>query len=168
MSRELRINYLYMEERTQERFETACEQMGWAYKALVQQCIHAFFKRNRDFYAEAAIKDCQARGMEESNYYRTLRDESEESLDRYVSGRPGFGSAPLDAVDPVATGDENRKRYGVITLSNYNSVLLKVCRVVDNGPMIQVISRIVKGHFNDYWDAQYRPQIERDRDCKFK
>lgn len=167
MSQNLRVAYIYMESPTKERFETASDRIGWAYKSLAQQCIHAFFKKHQGFYVKAAKLDYTARGMDESDYYRTLRDGSEDDLKPYLSTRPDFGTAPLAAIPLVKTGEDTRQRYGVITLSDYNLVLLRVCQIVDMGPMSQVISRIVKLHFDEYWETNYLPQIELDDLCKF-
>ncbi|MDB9529611.1 hypothetical protein PN498_26710 [Oscillatoria sp. CS-180] len=151
-----------------ERFNSASEHVGWPYRTLVQQVIHAFFGKHRAFYIEAAIKDAEARGMQESDYYRILRDESEDELNRYISGRPGFGPAPLDPIEPISTSSEFKQKYNTITLSNYNYVLLRVARIVDTGPLTQVVSRIVDYHFSNYWESNYLFQIERDQACKFK
>lgn len=168
MSRDLRINYIYLEPVTAERFDLASESLGWAYKSLAQQCIHAFFKVNREFYVNAALTDAEARGMTEVGYYMALRDGSEDDLDRYQAGRPGFGATPLDEVLDVATGVENRRRYNVITISNFNFVLLRVARIVDTGSMTQLVSRIIKQHFERYWEPNYKAQIDLDQACKFK
>ncbi|NET34456.1 MAG: hypothetical protein F6K19_20930 [Cyanothece sp. SIO1E1] len=166
MARDIRLNYIYANEATWERFDLACDQLGWASKSLVQQCIHAFFKKNRTFYAEAAIKDAEAREVNEVDYYRILRDETEEDLPRYTKGRPGFGITPLDDV-PFVEADQVKRRYNVITLSNYNFVLLRVARIIDTGPMIQLASRILQQHFGTYWTTNYQPQIKCDQTCSF-
>lgn len=150
-----------------ERFTAASESLGWPYRSLAQQVIHAFFAKHRDFYANAAIKDAAARRMTEEDYYRVLRDKSEEDLGRYVSGRPGFGPAPLDPIEPIPTGEAFKQKYNTITLSNYNYALLRVSRIVDTAPLTQVVSRLVKYHFDNYWDTNYLPQINRDQACKF-
>jgi hypothetical protein len=165
MSRKIRLNYIYATAETWERFDLACEQLGWANKSLVQQCVHAFFAKHQGFYAESALKDLAAREMDEHDYYRILRDESEAKLPKYVKGRPGFGVTPLDEVDSLDEGIQ--RTYNVVTLSNYNSVLLKVARIVDTGPMVQVVSRIVHHHFETYWETNYFPQIERDKKLIF-
>ncbi|MBD2261120.1 hypothetical protein [Pseudanabaena sp. FACHB-2040] len=155
---------------TMERFNAASESLGWAYRSLAQQVIHGFFAKHKDFYIEAALKDAAARGMPEEDYYKVLRDGSEDDLARYVAGRPGFGPAPLDPVEPVPTGPEFRQKYNTISLSSYNYCLLKVCRIVDTGPLTQVVSRIVRYHFEDsgYWEKNYLPQIAADKACRFR
>lgn len=168
MPREIRINYLYGTPITWERFDLACEELGWANKSLVQQCLQAFFKKNREFYVKAGYSDADARGLIASDYYRLLRDEPDEALPRYTKGRPGFGVTPLDEVDLVPTDKEGQRRYNVINLSRYNYVLFKVATIVDTGPTVQLVSRIVQQHFDIYWDSNYWPQIERDRDCRFE
>lgn len=168
MIRELRINYIFAEEATWEKLMLACEELGWNKSAIVKQCLHGFFRRDGEFYANAGIIDAQARGMSEEDYFRTLRDGSEEDLARYVNGRSGFGASPIDAIVPIPTNPENKRSYNTIGLSAYNYVLLKVARIVDGGPMVQVISRMIVKHFQDNWEKTYQPQIERDRLCKFK
>lgn len=168
MPNTIRINFIYMEPETRERFTAASETLGWAYRSLAQQVIHGFFAKHKGFYTEAALKDADARGMSESDYYQVLRDKSEDDLSRYVSGRPGFGPAPLDPIAPISTGPEYRQKYNTITLSSFNFCLLKVCRIVDTAPLTQVVSRIVHYHFDTYWETNYLPQIKADQACKFK
>lgn len=166
-SKEERISYLYLDNETGDHFDLACSELGWAYKSLVQQCVAAFFAKNRDFYAKCAHVDAEARGMTEEAYYETLRDRSEAELSPYRAGRPAFGATPLDQIPTVETGEDNRRRYGVITLSGYNYTLLQVARIVDMGAMVQLISRIIKQHFETYWETNYLPQIERDKNKTF-
>jgi predicted DNA-binding protein len=166
----LRINFIYMQPETKERFTAASENLGWPYRTLAQQVIQAFFKKHRDFYVEAALKDAAARGMDEGDYYRVLRDVGEDSLVRYVSGKPGFGPAPLDPVEPIPTGEDFKQKYNTITLSSYNYVLLRVAKIADadGSSLTQVISRMVKYHFDTYWASNYEPQILLDHACKFR
>lgn len=168
MAQEIRLNCIYMDSETRSRFDLACEELGWASKGLVTQCIQAYFKVNKDYYIEAALSDAKARGMAETDYYRILRDASEDDLNPYIAGRPAFGGTPLDPVPAVSTGEDNRKRYNTLTLSSYNLVLLRVARIVDMGPLVQVVSRIVKQHFDRYWESNYAPQIDLDKACTFK
>jgi hypothetical protein len=168
MIRELRINYIFAEQQTWERLMLACDELGWNKSAIVKQCLHGFFRRDGEFYADAGIIDAQARGMSEEEYFKTLRDSSEEDLQRYINGRPGFGASPIDLILPINSSVENKRSYNTIGLSAYNYVLLKVARVVDGGSMIQVVSRMIVKHLNDNWEKFYWPQIERDRLCKFK
>lgn len=168
MAVQQKVNYLYFDAETGRRFDLACDELGWAYKSLVQQCLAAYFAKNRAYYVQCALTDAKARGMEPGVYYRTLRDQTEADLKPYRAGRPGFGATPLDGVDPIPTGDDTRRRYGIITLSPYNYVLLQVARLVDIGSMVQLISRIVKQHFDLYWETNYYPQIERDKNESFE
>ena len=168
MIRELRINYIFADDETWERLMLACEELGWNKSTIVKQCLHGFFRRDGAFYANAGIVDAEARGMTEQDYFRTLRDGVEDNLARYTAGRPGFGAAPIDAIPLVATDPEYKRAYNMIGLSAYNFVLLKVARIVDGGTMVQVVSRMILKHFQDNWEVAYQPQIDRDRDCKFK
>ncbi|MBE9108268.1 hypothetical protein IQ273_02375 [Nodosilinea sp. LEGE 07298] len=168
MARQVRLNYIYASATTWERFDLACDQLGWAKKSLVQQCLHEFFHQHHAFYQGAAIADAAARQMDEAEYYRTLRDKSEDDLRRYTLERPGFEVTPLDPVPFNPSGTDIQRTYNVITISNYNAVLLKVARIVDTGPMVQLVSRIIEQHFEAYWEKNYFPQIERDMNCSFR
>ncbi len=168
MIRELRINYIYADDSTWEKLMLACDELGWNKSTIVKQALHGFFRRDGAFYAEAAILDARSRGVEEEDYFRILRDRSEEDLPRYISGRPGFGSSPIDPIDPVPHEPDYRRSYNTIGLSAYYFVLLKVAKIVDGGTMIDVVSRMIVKHLDDNWRTAYQPQIDRDRNCKFK
>lgn len=168
MSKDVRVAYLYMDEVTRQRFNLASDRIGWANKNLVQQCVAAFFKKNRGYYINAAKLDHAARGMTETEYYSELRDGSIEGLLPYKGQRPDFGTAPLDSVPDIPTLKENKQTYGVVRFSDYNSVLFKVTLIVDRGAMIQVLSRIIKQHFDNYWDSNYGIQIALDDARKFE
>lgn len=146
----------------------ACEELGWNKSTIVKQCLHGFFRRDGAFYADAGILDAQSRGMSEEDYFKTLRDDSEDDLARYIAGRPGFGSSPIDAIDPVAQDANYKRTYNTIGLSAYNYVLLKVARIVDGGSMVQVVSRMLVKHLTDNWETIYQIQIDRDQNCRFK
>jgi hypothetical protein len=167
MIRELRVNYLFVEDTTWEKLTLACDELGWNKSSIVKQALHGFFRRDGAFYADAGILDAQSRGMSEEEYFRTLRDSSEDDLARYTAGRPGFGASPIDAIAPVPQESKYRRAYNTIGLSAYYYVLLKVARIVDGDSMVQVISRMVVKHFDDNWAVSYQPQIERDRNCRF-
>ncbi|HEY9906981.1 MAG TPA: hypothetical protein V6D18_05160, partial [Thermosynechococcaceae cyanobacterium] len=134
---------------------------------ILKQMIHGFMAVDGVFYARAGILDAEARGMAEEDYFRSLRDGSDEDLARYVAGRPAFGKAPIDDTAPIAATDANKHRYNIIGLSAYNYVLLRVAQIVDGGAMVQVVSRILVKHLQDRWENSYQPQIERDKRCKF-
>lgn len=163
---EMRINYIFADEETWERLTLACTELGWTKSLIVKQTLHGFCWRDGQFYADAAIKDAQARGMTEQDYFRTLRDGSEEDLARYLDGRPAFGASPIDKI-ALVTDPAFRRGYNTIGLSAYNYVLLRVARIVDGGPMVQVVSRMIVKHFQDNWQNSYQSQIDRDRDCTF-
>lgn len=146
----------------------ACDELGWNKSSIVKQCLHGFLRRDRDFYARAGLLDAEARDMSEEDYFKTLRDGSEDNLARYVAGRPGFGATPLDAIELIPANPEFKRAYNTIGLSAYNYVLLKVAKIVDGGSMVQVISRMIVKHFDDNWKTAYQPQIDRDHNCKFQ
>lgn len=144
----------------------ACRELGWNKSTIVKQCLHGFFRRDGAFYANAGKLDAQSRGMSEEDYFRVLRDASEDDLARYISGRPGFGAAPIDAIAPISQEPEFKRPYNTIGLSAYNYVLLRIARIVDGGSMVQVISRMVVKHLDDNWDTIYQPQIDKDNQCR--
>lgn len=168
MIREMRINYIFADDATWNRLRLACDELGWNKSTIVKQTLHGFMRRDGAFYAEAGIKDAEARGMAEEEYFRILRDKSEEHLSRYLAGRPAFGMAPIDAIAPISSDRAFKRQYNTIGLSAYNFVLLKVARIVDGGSMVQVVSRMIVKHFQDNWQTAYQPQIDRDRRCNFK
>lgn len=168
MIRELRINYIFADDPTWEKLMLACDELGWNKSTIVKQCLHGFLRRDRDFYSKAGLLDAEARGMKQEDYFRTLRDGSEDDLDRYTAGRPGFGATPLDAIELVPQNPEYKRAYNTIGLSAYNFVLLKVAKIVDGGSMVQVISRMIVKHFADNWETAYQPQIDRDHNCRFQ
>ena len=160
------LSYIYAKPEVWKRLE-AISELGWPAKTFLQHVCTAYLKVNRAYYAESAIKDAECREVSESDYYRILRDQGEEELPRYIKGTPGFGISPLVEIEMVPTGPETRHRYNKITLSNYNTVLLRVARIVENCPMTQLVSRILEQHFIKYWPTNYGPQFELDRECKF-
>jgi hypothetical protein len=168
MSRDLRINYVYMNEITYERFTTACEQLGWANKSLVQQCIHAFFKKHQDYYANAGIQDALARGLTSKDYYEYLWSDRDDDLPHYLGQRPDFGSSPISTTPQVVVRTSNKRNYNVITLGDYNCVLLKVAKIVELETWPGLVSRIMAYHFNLYWESNYLPQIQLHQSRNFK
>jgi hypothetical protein len=168
MIREFRINYIFADDPTWEKIMLACDELGWNKSTIIKQCLHGFFRRDGGFYADAGILDAQSRGMTEEEYFRTLRDQSEEDLARYLLGRPGFGKSPIDEIAPIPSESGYKRKYNTIGLSAYNFVLLKVARIVDGGTMVQIVSRMIVKHLSDNWDTAYQPQLDRDYRCKFK
>jgi hypothetical protein len=168
MSRDLRINYVYMDELTYARFSTACEQLGWPNKSLVQQCIHAFFRKHQAYYAEAGIQDAAARGLTPADLYEALWSDQDEALPPYFGQRPDFGSSPITTTPPVAATQSNRRMYNVITLSDYNCVLLKVAKIVELENWPGLVSRILAYHFQHYWESNYQPQIQLHESRSFR
>jgi hypothetical protein len=165
--REVRINYVFATPDNWNKVELACSELGWSKASILKQMIHGFMAVDGVFYARAGILDAEARGMKEEDYFRTLRDGTDEDLSRYIAGRPAFGKAPIDDIDLVPAIDENKHRYNIIGLSAYNYVLLRVAQIVDGGAMVQVVSRMIVKHLQDKWGTNYQPQIDRDQRCKF-
>jgi hypothetical protein len=165
--KELRINYVFAVPEVWDKVELACTELGWSKASILKQMIHGFMYVDGSFYAEAGRKDAKARNMSEEDYFRALRDGNIEDLPRYVAGRPAFGKAPIDDIEPIESNDDNKHRYNVIGLSAYNYVLFRVAQIVDGGSMVQVVSRMIVKHLADKWETNYLPQIERDKVCNF-
>ena len=165
--RELRINYVFATPETWQKVELACTELGWSKASILKQMLHGFMHVDGSFYAEAGRKDAKARGMSEGDYFKVLRDGSIEDLPRYLAGRPAFGKAPIDDIDPIEVSDDNKHRYNVIGLSAYNYVLFRVASIVDGGSFVQLVSRMIVKHLADKWESNYQNQIERDKACKF-
>ena len=167
MIKEIRINYLLCTDETWQQVTLACDELGWNKSSIVKQMLHGFFRRDGEFYARAGILDAEARGMTEEEYFRCLRDESEEALSPYTGNRPLFGQSPIDTIPPLATDENLKRKYNTIGLSAYNSVLLKVARIVHHDSFVQIVSRMIVKHLADNWETVYQPQIDRDHKCKF-
>lgn len=170
MIRQVRVNYLLCTQDTWDKIELACTELGWNKSEIVKQMLHGFFARDlkeSQFYAKAGIADAEARGMTEAEYFRTLRDDKEPQLLPYVSGRPVFGQSPIDTIPPLPTDEDLRRKYNTIGLSAYNYVLLRVAQIVHDSSFVQIVSRMLVKHLQDSWETSYRPQIERDQNCRF-
>ncbi len=160
MVRTVVLNYVYLDPTTQERFDRASEELGWGTVNLIRQTVQAFLKVNRDYYVAAALADCKARGIDQRDHFRILRDHGEDGLQPYLAERPLFGESPLASVPAVPTKEDYRRRCSNLTLGDYNAVLLGVVRIVDQVSLAQVLSKIIRQHFQKYWEANYASQIE--------
>ena len=105
--------------------------------------------------------------MTEAEYFKTLRDGSDEDLPRYLGDRPLFGQTPIDTIPLLPSEDPLKRKYNTIGLSAYNYVLLKAARIVHEGSFVQLVSRMIVKHLADNWETVYQPQIDRDHNCKF-
>ena len=175
MSKKLRINKIYGLPETWKRFDIATGEIGWSKKKFIQQITHAYFGKNRDYYADCAILDAAARGMDESAYYTALYDgggtdhTKNKLLSPYLSaGCPVFEPNPLSTLPKVPTTDENTKNFNIIDVSDYYFVLLQVGQIVDGGPMSQLISRMLENHFFIFWERSYAHQIRLHERKRFK
>lgn len=168
MSKDVRLNYVLMTEETHQRFVAACDQLGWARKSLVQQCIQSYFAKHRAYYCEAAIADAKARGIDQSGYYSLLREGDDSDLPNYLDLRPSFGESPIATTPPVPTDPENRRKYSTVTMGDFNYVLLKVAKLIDNETWAGLTSRVISWHFSNYWERAYLPQIQMDEQKTFQ
>lgn len=167
MSRDLRVSYVFATAVVWEQIELSCEELGWTRAGILRQAIHGFMGRHGRFYADCGLRDAEARGLTESAYYEALRDGNHDNLPRYVTGHPGFGRSPLTDTPLVPQDEENRRRYSIIALGNYNYVLLRVAHIVEGDSLVQTVSRIIACHFDENWETRYLPQIARDKANRF-
>lgn len=168
MLRSLRITYVLADDATWDKLMLACDELGWTKKLIVKQALHGFCRRDGEFYAQAGIKDAQARGMTEQDYFRTLRDGVPGDLRPYDADPPKFGVSPLMTVLPLPTDLDYRRNYSSIELSAYNYVLVRVACIVERTSLVQVVSRMIVKHLEDNWAIAYQSQIDRDRECRFR
>ena len=166
MSASIRINYIYMDSPTFDKFSMVSASLGWAYRSLAQQCIHAFFGKHRDFYAQAALEDAAARGMDAQDYYAALYEGNE--LPEYKADRPIWDVTPLGSTPCPPTIQKNRRRYNTISLGDANYVFLRAAEIVHESSTIALVSRIIKHHFDEYWARSYQPQIDLHKHMSFQ
>jgi hypothetical protein len=167
MIKEIRINYLFLNDESWSKLMLACDELGWNKSSIIKHCLNEFFQRHQEFYVRFGKMDAQARGMTQEDYFRVLRDRSEDDLLPYVQRRPEFRDSPLDGIALVPQHESFKRKYNVIGLFSYNYVLLKVARIVAGTSMVQVVSRSIVKHLQDDWDTTYQPEIDRDRACRF-
>lgn len=154
----VRLSYFYADADNWDKFVAACSSLGWAQKSFLQQIAHSYFGKHGLGYANAAVLDAEARSMTERDYYQALAEGSD--LLPYKGQRPEFETTPLERIpDPDPTPD-NRRRYNVVSISDYYYVLLQVALIVDRCTLIEFFSRVVVWHFTTYWARSYQPQID--------
>lgn len=158
----LRINYVLLSDRDWDNLMKACEELGYDKSSILKNALQGYFKRYRDFYVEAGIKDARARGISSSEHFVTLRDLSIDDLPQYQESFPLFGQTPIDEVPPMPVEEKFRRKYNTIDLSRFNYVLLRVGYIVHRDSYPQMIGRMVSQHLRDNWETAYLPQIERD------
>jgi hypothetical protein len=167
MIRKLRVSNVYAAPENWERLDLLCTEFGWQKKTILRRCIHGFFQRHQNFYAQAALTDAQARGISAADYFQILRDKKIEDLPPYPKGKLlVFGLSPLTKYPLVPTQSDFRHPYNEVALSAYNYVLFRTALIVERLPQNQVIGKMIVKHFEDDWPV-YEARMQRDRDCQF-
>lgn len=161
----VRLSYFYADSDNWEKFVSACDRLGWAQKSFLQQIAHSYFGKHGSYYANTAVLDAEARGMAESEYYQSLSEGKD--LLSYKSQRPDIEPSPLARIPDPETTANNRRRYNVVSISDYYYVLLQVALIVDRCTLIEFFSRVVVWHFSTYWERSYQPQIDHAEKCLF-
>ena len=166
MPYKIRLNNVFMRPEVKNRFDLAGQELSWAAKTQMQQCIKAYFRENLEAYLRYAEMDYKARGMTEKTYFSILLERNEDDLAPYINDRrPVFGSTPLAEI-PSITG--LKIRVDTISSSAQNLVFLRVAKIVDDVPLTQIISKIIDQHFMKHWDSNYWPHIRRGQLRKFR
>jgi hypothetical protein len=167
MIRELRASHVYVDDHNWGRLNLLCDEFGWHKKTILRRCIHGFFQRHDQFYADLALIDAAARGIDEEKYFEILRDQTITELPPYPAA--GFlqgGQSPLAAYPTIPKKKEFRRPYNDITLSAYNYVLFRVASMIEQVPQNQLIGKMILRHFDDDWPV-YESRMAKDRACKF-
>ena len=164
----LRINYVLLGDSDWNNLMKACEELGYDKSSILKNALQGYFKRYRDFYVEAGIKDAEARGITSSEHFITLRDRALEDLPQYQGSLPLFGQSPIDLIPPMPVEERFRRKYNTVELSRFNFVLLRVGYIVHRDSYPQMIGRMVSQHLKDNWETAYLPQIERDNQSDYR
>ncbi|MEM9805993.1 MAG: hypothetical protein AAF959_11995 [Cyanobacteria bacterium P01_D01_bin.56] len=110
------------------------------------------------YYADCAELDAAARGLSVEAFFNACINWDAE-LPSYTGDRPTFKPYPLATIPDVETTPDNRRRVKVIRTSQVNGALLRVACVVDRCTLITIMSRLLRWHFDQYWEKSYAPQI---------
>jgi hypothetical protein len=156
------VSYLYGSSETWERYDKACDEIGWKKKTLITQLLHSYGSVHLTYYQNAADMDAIARGFEchQGEHYQLLRDWQE--LPPYSGAQPAFEPSPLIDVPQVEISADNRRSFRSIQCSGKNSVILNLATIVERSNVPQTLSRIMLWHFDRYWDKSYALQLASD------
>ena len=160
---EVSVSYVYGSPETWEKYDKACDEMGWQKKTLLTQLLHSYGSRELAYYQGAAQMDAVARGFaaHQGEHYQLLRDWGE--LPRYTGSQPPFERSPLADIPDVPNGAAGRRSFRSIRCSGRNSAILHLATIVERSNVPQTISRIMLWHFDQYWHPGYISQLEADR-----
>jgi hypothetical protein len=160
---EVSVSYVYGSPEMWDRYDRACDELGWNKKTLLTQLLQSYGSKELAYYQKAAEMDAIARGFpsHQGEHYRLLRDWAE--LPRYVGSQPPFERSPLADIPDVPNGAAGRRSFRSIRCSGRNSVILHLATIIERSNVPQTLSRIMVWHFERYWHPGYVAQIEADQ-----
>lgn len=150
--KEILTSYIVLGSELWAKFEIVVKEQGWSQTRFVNAAIADFFRLNIDYYLEVAKIDAEARGYSrmDSAYYQALL---EADLQPWGGdgARPDFPDSPLKRIADAGEARKNQHRLKQIRVSEYNAALVRLALEVDDLTLIQLLSRIVTWHFDQYW-----------------
>jgi hypothetical protein len=160
---EVSVSYVYGSPETWERYDSACDELGWHKKTLLTQLLHSYGSKELAYYQGAAAMDALSRGFpsHQGEHYLLLRDWGE--MPRYTGSQPPFERSPLADIPDVPNGAVGRRSFRSIRCSGRNSAILHLATIVERSNIPQTLSRIMLWHFERYWHEGYIKQLESDR-----
>ncbi|MBD2083368.1 hypothetical protein [Leptolyngbya sp. FACHB-17] len=163
--KELRIAHVLLPDEDWDRLMLACDELGYNKSSILKNALQGYFRRNRDFYIYAGIKDAEARGISSSEHFQILRDKSEDDLPSYTRSLVLDKQDPLTLENIIAIPNDKqfRRAYNTIEISAFNFALLRVGHIVHRDSYPQMVGRMVRWHLLKNWAEAYLPQIELDK-----
>lgn len=165
---EVSVSYVYGSRETWEKYDRACDELGWNKKTLLTQLLHSYGSKELVYYQTAAEMDAVARGFasHQGEHYQLLRDWGE--LPRYTGSQPPFERSPLAEIPDVPNGAAGRRSFRSIRCSGRNSAILHLATIVERSNIPQTLSRIMLWHFERYWHPSYIAQLKADQQLTIK
>ncbi|NEQ48658.1 MAG: hypothetical protein F6K11_00805 [Leptolyngbya sp. SIO3F4] len=164
---EIPLRYFYAEPADWEKYQAACTHLMWLKSTFLSQLCNSFISVNWEYYAECAELDAQARGLSTQEFFTECCN-WDGKLTEYQKRRPTFKPSPLATVPDVDASQENRRRVKTIRTGRANGALLRVACEVDRCNLITVTSRVLRWHFDRYWEKLYVPQIQAAQEQSFR
>ena len=171
--KEVKLNSIYLPDRQWEWLEYSWLHLGYSPRSIAKNALQGFFAANRNFYAQAALRDAESRGMQPRDHYIALRDGGELAPIIKPANHP---ASPIAWV-PSLVSQENKRRYSTIEISAYNYTLLQMAVILDGGSLPNAVSKCIYAHLGELysvekdnprssaWAKSYYPQIKLNEDC---
>lgn len=171
----INLSVVYVDRFQWEWINLIWKYYGYSPRSLFRQALHTFFVENREYYAQAAIRDAESREMSAIDHYRCLRfDKKLKPVIRPVSHPP----SPIAWVDGQSLiQPSNRRCCGVLDIPGYTYTLLRFAILLDGGSFTGVVSKCLHAYFGEFyqeiednprsgsWAKIYYPEIKLDKDC---